>query len=66
LCTGGGLEARLCGFKRSTIGINFAARAFELFVDFGKPAALRQPAGGARWSVRGRNETIPPPEIAFA
>src|SRR6185295_11837327 len=58
-------EGRLCRRERAMFSLNLAARARQFSIDLGKSAALREAPGGTRWRVRGGNESIPAPEIAF-
>src|SRR4029077_2718241 len=45
--------------------LNLAACARQFSIDLDKSAALREAPGGTCWRVRGGNESIPAPEIAF-
>ena len=61
-----GIEGGLRRGQRTALAVDLGARRHQFAVDLGKPAALRQPAGGPGRRVRGGHEAVPAPEIAFA
>ena len=61
-----GIEGRLRGIERLALFVDLGAGRHQFAVDLGKAAALREAPGRAGRGVRGRDITIPAPEIAFA
>ena len=60
-----GLQFGLRGFQRLALGGGIEARLLKFVLDIDQPRALGEAAGRAGRGMRGGNEAIPAPDVAF-